>query len=161
MIVFPLGLRPSRFARKAPSIRIGDLLAAFIESATGDKSLLENPARKNSFKDHKLDIAPVSATHAMLAAVVGELRMATWSWICGCCWSFAWRHSLLLNIWRFKLTTPGPNMPTSGVRPGLFFARQHAPQRSWGLRLHPRYLLFVKRKTVFRNQDKANFWTFH
>ena len=48
-------------AKNAPSIEMGEGLAADKPRRTGSRSSRENPHAKKSFIDHKSDCAPVSA----------------------------------------------------------------------------------------------------
>jgi len=48
-------------AKNAPSIEMGEQLAADKPRLTGSKSSRENPQARKSFIDHKSDCAPVSA----------------------------------------------------------------------------------------------------
>ena len=57
--------------RKAPSMAIGERLAAERLRLTGCRSSLENPQARNSCKDHRSDCAPVSAMAEIFASIVG------------------------------------------------------------------------------------------
>ena len=60
MRVWPATVTAS-LTNTAPSILIEDLFAALRPSETGIRSLSLNPAARNSFRDHKQDIAHVSS----------------------------------------------------------------------------------------------------
>ena len=61
-IFLPDGALPESTAKKAPLIQIGDLLAAFIVSKAGDKSVSLKPAQRKASRDQISDWAPESAT---------------------------------------------------------------------------------------------------
>ena len=60
-------------AKNAPSMEIGERLAAERLRLTGLKSSLENPQARKLARDHKSDCAPVSAIADTSAWVCGAL----------------------------------------------------------------------------------------
>ena len=61
-------------AKNAPSIEMGERLAADSPRQTGNRSSRENPHAMKSVNDHKSDCAPVSAI-ADTSAIVFEVRL--------------------------------------------------------------------------------------
>ena len=99
----PLGARPTSLAWNAPSIDMGEQLAAFTPIFTGIRSDWEKPALRKCANDHRLDWAPLSATaetsHAIVGALLATLSTVTVTVTRGCSLNRVRRHSPLLKIW--------------------------------------------------------------
>ena len=99
--LLPLRDCPFNYAWNAPSMRIGDLFAAFSKSETGDRSDNLYPAFKKSFDAHRFDCALVSAT-AVTLVDLGDNLMERLRTTVGCSEVFTFLHSFLMNGWCFK-----------------------------------------------------------
>ena len=73
-IVSPSLKRPVNVAKKAPSMQICDLFAAFRDKVTWERSDVLNPALRNASRDYRFDWAPVSAT-AVTSTSLGDASL--------------------------------------------------------------------------------------
>lgn len=102
-VVLPLGNVATSLAKNAPSIPMGERLAAVRLRRTGCRSSRENPHARYSSKDHILDCVPVSAMaivvtwvlwafSVIVAGLSTEMVMGTVGWSL----SWACHHSPLV-----------------------------------------------------------------
>ena len=115
-VSLPFGNVAVSLAKKAPSSRMGEWLAAARLSLTGCRSSRENPQARKSSMDHRSDCAAVSAfsdrvtwlrwtwPSVLLAGLSTEMVMVTLEW------SLSWArlHSPLVKMWCSSLVGVGP-----------------------------------------------------